>query len=118
MQKPYTPSIPEIIWLKNVRAIVVCGFLMKYLIKNIYPENLKKIGLDWLCYLAGNSQTAPTIFSNFQDFLKKYFIKNPQTTIALTFLTHIISGIGGVILLHCSIPREKKITEIKCSKMK
>ena len=24
------------------------------------------------------------------------FIKNPQTTIALTFLTHIISGIGGV----------------------
>ena len=25
------------------------------------------------------------------------FIKNPQTTIALTFLTHIISGIGGVV---------------------
>jgi hypothetical protein len=25
-----TPSIPEIIWVKNVRAIVVCGFLMKY----------------------------------------------------------------------------------------
>ena len=24
------------------------------------------------------------------------FIKNPQTTIALTFLTHIISGIDGV----------------------
>ena len=24
-----TPSIPEIIWVKNVRAIVVCGFLMK-----------------------------------------------------------------------------------------
>ena len=24
------------------------------------------------------------------------FIKNPQNTIALTFLTHIISGIGGV----------------------
>jgi hypothetical protein len=23
-------------------------------------------------------------------------MKNPQTTIALTFLTHIISGIGGV----------------------
>ena len=24
-----TPAIPEIIWFKNVRAIVVCGFLMK-----------------------------------------------------------------------------------------
>ena len=25
-----TQSIPEIIWVKNVRAIVICGFLMKY----------------------------------------------------------------------------------------
>ena len=25
----YSPPIPEIIWVKNVRAIVVCGFLMK-----------------------------------------------------------------------------------------
>ena len=24
-------------------------------------------------------------------------MKNPQTTIALTFLSHIISGIGGVL---------------------
>ena len=24
-----TPSIPELIWVKKVRAIVVCGFLMK-----------------------------------------------------------------------------------------
>ena len=29
LNKLYTPSIPEIIWDKNVRAIVVCGFLMK-----------------------------------------------------------------------------------------
>ena len=43
----YTPSIPEIIWDKNVRAIVVCGFLMKFL-KKTYPENLKKIvGAVW-----------------------------------------------------------------------
>ena len=36
-----------IIWVKNVRAIVVRGLLMKYL-KNIYPENLKKIvGAVW-----------------------------------------------------------------------
>ena len=32
------------------------------------------------------------IFSKFFDNI----IKNPQTTIALTFLTHIISGIDGV----------------------
>ena len=32
----FTPSsIPEIIWVKNVRAIVVCGFLMKSLKKQI-----------------------------------------------------------------------------------
>ena len=24
----YTPSIAEIMWVKNVRAIVVCGFLI------------------------------------------------------------------------------------------
>ena len=34
------------------------------------------------------------IFSGY--FLFIYFIKNPQTTIAPTFLTHIISAIGGV----------------------
>ena len=27
--KEDTPPVPEIIWVKNVRAIVVCGFLMK-----------------------------------------------------------------------------------------
>ena len=67
-----------------MRAIVVCGFLMK---------SLKK----WLCYLAGNSQTAPTFF--FQIFMIcffKNFIKNPQTKIALKFSTHINSGIDGV----------------------
>ena len=31
----FTPSITEIIWVSNVRAIVVCGFLIKSLIKNI-----------------------------------------------------------------------------------
>ena len=30
-----TPSIPKLIWVKNVRAIVVCGFLMKFLKKHI-----------------------------------------------------------------------------------
>ena len=50
--------------------------------------------LDWLCYLADNSQTAPWIVFIFSVFRKK--IKYPQAKIALTFLTHIISGIGGV----------------------
>ena len=56
-----------------------------------------QIGLDWLSYLAGNFQTVPMILLKLSRYiLFKYFIKNPQTTIALTFLTHIISGIGGV----------------------
>ena len=43
----YTPPIAEIIQVKNMRAIVVCGFLMK-LLKKIYLENLKKIaGAFW-----------------------------------------------------------------------
>ena len=56
-----------------------------------------QIGLDWLCYLAGNSQTAPTFFfQTFRICFFEDFIKNPQTTIALTFLIHIISDIGSV----------------------
>ena len=38
-------------------------------------------------------------FQIFRIGLFKDFIKNPQTTIALTFLTHIISGIDGVYRL-------------------
>ena len=39
----------------------------------------------------------PQFFSNFQDmFFFNHFVKNPQSTIALTFLTNIISDIGGV----------------------
>jgi hypothetical protein len=64
-----------------------------YFDRNI-SEN--KDGLDWLGYLAGNTQMAPTIFSYFQHNFFHYLIKNPQTTIALTFLTHKISGIDGV----------------------
>ena len=35
-------------------------------------------------------------------FLKDHFIKNPQTTITLPFLTHNISAIGGVKYLQDS----------------
>ena len=53
-----TPSILEIIWVKNVRAIVV----------PIQPISTQ-IGLDWLCNLAGNSQMAPTIFFKFSGYV-------------------------------------------------
>ena len=47
-----------------------------------------------------NSQTAPMIFFHiFCIIVSNYLIKNPQTTIALTFLTHIISAIGGVLCI-------------------
>ena len=53
--------------------------------------------MGWNGYLAGNSQTAPTIFFIFSGyFFLNYFIKNPQTKNAPTFLTHIIFAIGGV----------------------
>jgi hypothetical protein len=48
-------------------------------------------------HLAVNSQTAPMIFFIFSaHFFFDYLIKNPQTTIAPTLLTHNISGIGGI----------------------
>ena len=37
----------------------------------------------------------------------KDFIKNPQTAIALTFLTHIISGIDGVISKHVHLQHKR-----------
>ena len=43
----YTPPIAEILCVKNGRAIVVCGFLMK-LLKKMYTESLTKIvGAVW-----------------------------------------------------------------------
>ena len=60
-----------------------CGlWVLNEIIKNIYPENLSGNGLDWLCYLAGNSKTAPTIF--FQIF-RIFFKIISLRTIALTF---------------------------------
>ena len=50
-----------------------------------------------MCYLAGNYQTAPTIFFIFSPYFLQYLIKNPKTTIVLTFLTHDISGIVGML---------------------
>ena len=42
-----TPPIPGIIWVKNVRAIVVCEFLMKYFKRNILKIWKKIVGALW-----------------------------------------------------------------------
>ena len=63
-----------------------CGlWVLNEIIKTIYPENLKKI-------------VGAVVFSFkiIKIYLLNYFFKNPQTTITLTFLTHIISAIGGM----------------------
>ena len=112
-----TPSIPKLIWVKNVRAIVVCGFLMKSLKKPIL-KIWKKSWVPFGSYLLNSTADSAqfewkwaglaVLFSRYlpngtHDFFQifricffKDFIKNPQTTIALTFLTHIVSGIDGV----------------------
>ena len=113
----YTPSISEIIWVRNVRAIVVCGFFMKSLKKHIL-KIWKKSWVLFGSYLLDSTADSAQFewkwaglavlfsrylpngthdfFQNFRIRIFKDFIKNPQTTIALTFLTHIISGIDGV----------------------
>jgi hypothetical protein len=53
--------------------------------------------LDWLCYLAGNFQTAPTNFFIFSGYFLYDFIQNPQTTRnAHEFLPLNISAVGSV----------------------
>ena len=116
----FTPSISEIIWVRNVRAIVVCGFFMKSLKKHIL-KIWKKSWVPFGSYLLDSTADSAQFewkwaglavlfsrylpngthdfFQNFRICFFKDFIKNPQTTIALTFLTHIISGIDGVCVL-------------------
>ena len=52
-----TPSIPELIWVKNVRAIVVCGFLMKFLKKHIL-KIWKKSWVPFGSYLLNNTSNS------------------------------------------------------------
>ena len=63
-----TPPIAEIICVKNVGAIVVCGFKK-------YAESMK---ISWEPFQSCQSNPFPPKF-------------------APTFLTHTISAIGGVI---------------------
>ena len=111
----------EILCVKNVWAFVVCGFLIKT-IKKGCAENLKRNCVIRWSYLLNStanpahfhsnydglavlfiqqvtSKQLPLFFHIFSIFKKLYFIKNPQTTNAHTFLTHSISAIGGVAIL-------------------
>ena len=56
----FTPPILEIIWVKNVRAIVVCGFLIKSLKKHIL-KIWKKSWVPFRSYLL-NSTANPAHF--------------------------------------------------------
>ena len=62
--------------------------------------NPAKLGWKWAGLAVLFSRQLPNgshdFFQTFSIFFKDYFIKNPQTTIALPFLTHNISAIGGV----------------------
>ena len=62
--------------------------------------NSAKLGWKWAGLAVLFSRQLPNgshnFFQTFSIFLKDYFIRNPQTTIALAFLTHNILAIGGV----------------------
>ena len=64
------------------------------------PANLAHFQLNWAGLAVLFSWKLPNsshdFFSYFQHIFLNYLIKNPKTTIALTFLTHIISATGGV----------------------
>ena len=59
----YTPSIPEIIWVRNVRAIVVCGFLIESLKKHIL-KFWKKSWVPFGRYLLNSTANPAHFHSN------------------------------------------------------
>ena len=73
----------ELIWVKNSTA---------------NPAHLifTPIGMDCLCYLAGNSQTAPTFFSNFQDIFLKLIHLEPTIHNCPNILDPCYFATGGV----------------------
>ena len=75
-----------------------CGlWVLNEIILKIYAA---KLGWKWAGSAVLFSRYLPNgthdFFQIFRICFFKDFIKNPQTTIALTFLTHIIFGIDGV----------------------
>ena len=65
-RKDATPSIPEIIWVKNVRAILVCGFLMKSLKKHIL-KIWKKSWVPFGSYLLNSTANPAHFHSNWAE---------------------------------------------------
>ena len=61
---------------------------------------------------------APTMFFKFSVYIYflNYFIKNPQTTIALPFFTHNISAIGGVNIQETTLGQGHSIVPLCKSK--
>ena len=110
-----------------MRAIVVCGFLIKSLKKHIL-KIWKKLWVPFGSYLLNSTANSAQFewkwagfnrqllngthifFQIFRIWFFKDFIRNPQTTIALTFLTHIISDIDGVRGMGSWIPEAAACT--------
>ena len=64
---PILSSIPEIIWVINVRAIVVCGFLMKSLKKHIL-KIWKKTWEPFGCCLLNSTANPAHFHLNWAEF--------------------------------------------------
>ena len=58
-----TPPIAEIIWVKNVREIVACGFLMK-LLKKCILKIWKKLWMPFGSYLLNSTANPAHFHSN------------------------------------------------------
>ena len=117
LKRWHTPSNSEIICGQNVGTKVVCGIIFFFEKKDML-KIWKKMWVPFGSYLLNNTANPAHFHSNwaglavlfsrkipngtqfffqiFRIYIFDYFIKNPQTTIVLTFLTHIISAIGGV----------------------
>ena len=100
-----------------------CGlWVLNEMIKKIFAENMKKSWELFGSYLLNSTANSARFQSNWaglavlfsrqlpngsHDFFQtfgicffNYFEKNPQTTVALPFLTHNISATGGVIKVY------------------
>ena len=69
-----TPSIPEIIWVRNVRAIVVCRFLLKSLKTHILKFK-KKLWVPFGRYLLNSTANPAHFHSNWAGLALLFFSK-------------------------------------------
>ena len=75
--------------------------------------NPAKLGWKWaglaVLFSRQLSNGSHNFFQTFSIYFLNYFIKNPQTTITLAFLTHNISAIGGVTYINLQEKHKKKM---------